>query len=101
MNGFQIMADSYHMAAEQGQISKEEANKKCKAYDYLANCDQEDIYNLFDSSAFNDICKSYLRKAADQLEGEGVLDEEQNAKICRRMNLLFSETTAKEVCEGR
>ena len=50
MNGYRLMADSYREAAEKGSISKEEAEKIARNYDYLAGCDTEDIYNLFDRS---------------------------------------------------
>ena len=60
MNGFQVMADSYRKAAEDGRISKEQAEKDCRIFDFLASCDQDDIYRLFDSSAFNEIAKSYM-----------------------------------------
>lgn len=99
MNGYKLMADSYREAAEKGIISKEEAEKIARNYDYLAGCDTEDIYNLFDSSAFNEIAKSYLRIAAKELIEEGTIDEEQGRAIRNRFSLLFSEKQAKEVCE--
>ena len=61
MNGFQIMADSYRKAASEGKINKVQADKDIRIYDFLGSCDQVDIYKLFDSSAFNEIVKSYMR----------------------------------------
>ena len=63
MNGFQLLSDSYKKALSLGEISREEAEKKCRVFDFLATCDQDDFYNLFDSSAFNEISKSYMRLA--------------------------------------
>ena len=97
MNGFTILSDSYKKALSQGQISREEAEKKCRVYDFLATCDQEDFCNLFDSSAFNEIAKSYLRIAVRELTDEGTIDEEQAQAVRNGYSLLFSEKQAHEV----
>lgn len=96
MNGYKLMAESYRKAAEEGKISKEEAAKDCRIFDFLASCDQEDIFRLFDSGAFNDIAKSYLRIAVKELIEEEEIEEEQGSAVKRRFNLLFSEKTASE-----
>ena len=97
MNGFQMLAESKRKALEKGFVSKEEAEKKCKVYDFLAICDQEDIFNLFDSSAFNEISKSYMRLAVNELIEEGEIDEDQGRAIRNRFSLLFDEKRSKEV----
>lgn len=100
MNGFEVMADAYRKLASEDKISKEEAEKKCKAFDFLKDCDDEDIYNLFDSSAFNEIAKSYMRLTVKELVSEGELDENQGRAVRNRFSLLFDEKKSKEVCEG-
>lgn len=100
MNGFEMMADAYRKMATEGNIPQEEAEKKCKAFDFLKDCDDEDICNLFDSSAFNEIAKSYLRLAVKELVSEGELDEDQGRAVRNRFSLLFDEKKSKEVCEG-
>lgn len=97
MNGFVLMADSYRRAAAQGEISKETAEKKTRIYDFLGTCDTDDFYILFDSSAFNEISKSYMRRAVKELIEEKVIDEEQGQAVKNRFSLLFSEMTAKDV----
>lgn len=97
MNGFQLTADSYRKAAEQGKISKDYADKECKVLDFLATCDDTDICNMFDSSAFNEIAKSYLRIAVRELTDEGTIDEEQAQAVRNRFSLLFDEKQAHEV----
>lgn len=99
MNGYRLMADSYRKAAENGNISKEESEKVARSYDFLASCDQEDICNLFDSSAFNEIAKSYMRLAVRELVEEGTIEEEQGRAIRNRFSLLFDEKQAREVYE--
>ena len=97
LNGYTIMADSYRKAAKQGNLSKKEAEKVARSYDFLAKCDEEDICNLFDSCAFNEIAKSYMRLAVKELVEEGTIDEEQGRAVRNRFSLLFSEKKASEV----
>jgi len=89
MNGFQLTADAYRQAANQGKISKEEADKKCRVLDFLGTCDDEDLCNMFDSSAFNEIAKSYMRQTVKELVSEGTLDEDQGQAVKNRFSLLF------------
>ena len=100
MNGFKLMADSYRKAAEEGKISKEQVDKDCRIFDFLGTCDDDDFYKLFDSSAFNEISKSYMRLAVKELVAEGEIDEDQGKAVRNRFSLLFDEKQSKEVCEG-
>jgi len=100
MNGFALLADAQRKAVEQGFIGKEEAEKKCRVYDFLATCDQEDFYNLFDSSAFNEISKSYMRLAVKRLVDNGTLEEDQGTAVRNEFAFLFDEKQSKEVCEA-
>ena len=97
MNGFQLQADAYRQAAEQGKITQEQADKECKVFDFLATCDDDDICNLFNSSAFNEIAKSYMRIAVRELADEGTIDDEQAIAVRNRFALLFDEKRAQEV----
>ena len=94
MNGFKILADSYRKAAELGEVEKEWAESKCKALDFLATCEEEDFYNLFDSAAFNDIMFSYVRNAVNNIES---LTDEQRKAIREEVRLLVSERNAAEI----
>lgn len=100
MNGFTMMAESYRKAAAEGKITKEQAEKDCRAFDFLSSCDDDDINNLFDSGAFNEIAKSYMRLAVKELIEEGELDEEQGRAVRNRFALLFSEKQAKDVVKN-
>ena len=97
MNGFKVMAESLRTASEQGTISKDQADKDIRIYDFLASCSEDDFCRLFDSSAFNDIAKSYLKIAVTELVEEGTLNEDQGQAVRNRFSLLFSEKTAKDV----
>ena len=96
MNGFALMADSYRKAADQGEIDKEQAEAKIRIFDFLATCSQDDFYFMVDSSAFNDIIKDYMRTALQNAEA----DEEMISNVMNELRWLFSEKTAKEICEN-
>lgn len=97
MNGFQMLADSYRKAAIEGKVEQEYADKECKVLDFLATCDDDDFYHLFDSSAFNEIMMSYVRRAVNNVSD---LTDEQRIAVRNEVNMLLSECTAKEICEG-
>lgn len=97
LNGFKIISLSYEKLAEQGVISAAKAEKECKIYDFLANCDEDDFFKLFDSSAFNEIVMNYVRRAVWELAEEGVLEEDQGYAVRDRVHLLFSECSAKQI----
>ena len=97
MNGFRLQAYSYKKAAEQGINTHEQADKECKVFDFLATCDNDDICNLFNSSAFNEIAKSYMRIAVHELANEGIIDDEQAIAVRNRFAILFDEKRAQEV----
>ena len=97
MNGFKLLSDSYKKLMEQGKIDRETAEKEIRIYEFLATCDQEDFCNIFDSSAFNEIAKSYMRLAVKELTDEGIIDEEQSKAVRNRFSVLFDEKQAHEV----
>lgn len=97
MNGYKIMAESYRTLASAGDITQEQADKECRIFDFLATCDDDDICRLFDSSAFNDIAKAYLKVAVAELTDEGTINEEQAEKVRNRFSVLFSEKRANEI----
>ena len=97
MNGFKMLADSYRKAAAEGKLAQEQADKECKVLDFLATCNEDDFYRLFDSSVFNEIMMSYVRRAVNNVSE---LSDEQRMAVRNEVNMLLSECTAKEICEG-
>lgn len=98
MNGYEILSNTYKKAAKEGSITQERAEKYCRIYDFLSTCDEEDIYIMFDSSAFNEISKSYMRLAVKRLIENGTLEEDQGTAVRNEFAFLFDEKQAKEVC---
>ncbi len=109
MNGFALMADSYRKYLQSQGYDKEagasfcedspevrDAERKVRIFDFLATCDDDDFYTLFDSSAFNEIAKDYFRMALKQA---GV-DDETRSNVMNELRFLLSEKTAKKICEG-
>ena len=96
MNGYEMTAQSYRVLLERGQIDKEEAERKIAVFDFLGSCSQAQIYDLFDSSAFNTIVKDYVRLALKNTE----TDEETSENILQELRWLFDTKSAKEVSEG-
>lgn len=94
MNGFELMAEGYRKAAAQGRLEEAEAEKKCKALDFLSKCDEEDLFNLFDSTAFNEIIMAYVRRAVNNVPG---LDDVLRVAVRNEVRSLFSEISAKEI----
>lgn len=66
MNGYTMMKEGYKRLLEQGKVSEKEAGKRIRIYDFLENCDKEDLFALVDSSAFNDIIKGYCEIALEK-----------------------------------
>lgn len=91
INGYSLLADTHRKAGQE---------KQARIFDFLATCDREDIYTLFDSSAFNEIAKGYLRLTMSQLTEQGAIDEAQGEAIRDLFAMQFDNITAREVIEG-
>lgn len=96
MNGYELMAESYRTAAGNGQIPTDEAEQKARIYDLLASLDTEDLFTMVDSTAFNDIIRAYCRLALKQAG----IDDETSDSVMSEFRFIFSEKTAKEVCNN-
>lgn len=95
MNGYTLMAESCKKLLEQGKIDKETAEKYIRIYEFLATCDIDDLCHMVDSSAFNDIIRSFLKMAVVNAE----LDEEQQDKVLNQLRWIFDLYHAKAVLE--
>ena len=93
MNGFKIMANSYKLLVEQGEMTEEEAKRSIEIYEFLATCNQDDFCQMVDSSAFNDIIRAFLKKAIKGAE----LDEMSEDKVMNELHYLFDDLSAKDV----
>ena len=94
MNGYQMLAESYESLLAKGKVPEEVARPKIRVYNFLATCSKEDFYTMVDSSAFNDIIKSFCKVAMKSAE----LDAGVSKKVLQELEGLF-ESRCREVME--
>lgn len=99
MNGYTMLADSYRkmLAKETSQEQRKVFESEIRVLDFLGTCTDDEICMLFNSSAFNEIMMSYVRKAVKNLD---CLDDEQRKAVRNEVSMLLDEKTAKEILEG-
>lgn len=98
MNGFKMTADAYRKAFEQGKIDKETAENQIKVLDFLGTCSDDDLYRMVDSTAFNEIIKTFCRTAIRNAKiDEDNDDRERERAIMNELKWLFDEKTCREV----
>lgn len=88
MNGYKVLADAHRKAGQEHEA---------KLFDFLGNCTDDDICTLFDSTAFNEIAKGYLRKALSELQDDGTITSDQAEAVRARHSGLFDEMQARQV----
>lgn len=96
MNIFKAMADSYRTLMNNGEIDKETAFQNIRIYEFLATCSKEDLCQMVDSSAFNNIIEAFVVAAVDHAG----IDENAKAKVMEQLDWLFEHKTAKQVVDG-
>lgn len=79
--------------ADMDAETRADLTRQVKAYEILADCEDIDRYNLFNSGAFNSIIKGYVEMMADELEG---LTDEQKSGIKGKISALLDRYTAKQ-----
>lgn len=93
MNGFALIAESYEQLVKQGKMTEEQAKRNIEIYDFLATCNQDDLCQMVDSSAFNDIIRAFLAKVIDNAN----LDEKSKDSVTNELRCLFDDLSAKDV----
>lgn len=95
MNGYQMTADSYRQLLESDKypdLDREAIKHKIKALDFLATATEEERLELFNSSAFNDVVKGYIKMAVDNME----LEDEVRQGLLNELRYLFDTVTADQ-----
>lgn len=93
MNGYKLMADTDRKLVSEGKIKKEVAEKEIRIYDFLAECDLEDLCIMVDSTAFNDLIKGFCKRAVTNAG----LDKKAKEKVLEQLRWVFDELTAREI----
>nr|DAK79282.1 MAG TPA: hypothetical protein [Caudoviricetes sp.] len=91
MNGYKISADAYREFKKRDP--KIDVDSNIKVLDFLATCTQEDICNLFNSSAFNNICMGYVKIALNDFKELG---EDMKDRITNHVRYKFDTVTAEQ-----
>lgn len=101
MNGYETMSENYKILMQRGEIEKEAAEKAIRVYDFLAGCDTDDLCEMIDSSAFNDLIRAFLVRAflVRAVTSAG-LDDDTIDQIMQQLRYIFDGQTAKEVLEA-
>lgn len=95
MNGYQLQAEGYkqYLVKNPDVPNKESLERIVKVNKILGDCSQEEIYELYNSSAFNDLTKAYCKKA---LENVGI-PKEQIEAILSELYWLHDTLSAEEI----
>lgn len=91
MNSYKMSADAYREFKKRDP--KIDLDSRIKTLDFLATCTEEDICNLFNSSAFNNICIGYVKMALNDLKE---LDEDMKDRIINHVRYKFDTATAEQ-----
>ena len=95
-NGYQIAADGYKQYLEKHPDAPQEVaesmKKDIKVLSFLSECDKEEKHKLFNSSAFNDVLKGYVLKAADNLN----YSKEKRQELINEVAYLLDVMDANE-----
>lgn len=91
MNGYKMTADAYREAKKRDPRLDLDSN--IKVLDFLAKCTEEDIHNLFNSTAFNNICMGYVKMALNDFKE---LDDDMKDRIINHVRYKFDTATANQ-----
>ena len=93
MNGYAMMADSYRkLLATDSNADREFMERRITALEIMANTDRSTQYELFNSSAFNDIVRGYILMALDNAEA----GRETSNAVLQEFNALLESVTAEQ-----
>lgn len=92
MNGYKMTADAYREAKKRDP-RLDYLDSHIKTLDFLATCTEEDIHNLFNSTAFNNICMGYVKMAVNDFKE---LDDDMKDRIINHVRYKFDTMTANQ-----
>lgn len=93
MNGYKMTADSYRTLIGNSKLDQADIESNIKVLDFLATCTEEDIHNLFNSTAFNNICMGYVKMALNDFKE---LDDDMKDRLINHVRYKFDTATANQ-----
>lgn len=99
MNGFKLMADSFKKYLEQkpDDPNRTYLETQIRLNSFLGECSRDDIAELYNTSAFNEITKAYCKKAMQNLG----FSEEQISGVISEIRYLHDTLGAGEVLKNK
>ena len=93
MNGYQLLANAYRQQLDAQQTAEERAaiQDKITAFSFLAEATERQRLTLFDSGAFNDVCRGFLLIALNNIR----LDAKRQERALDALNEALEGTTAE------
>lgn len=91
MNDYKMTADAYREAKKRDP--RLDLDSEIKTLDFLSTCTKADLYNLFNSTAFNNICLGYVKMALNDFKE---LDEELKDRITNHVRYKFDTVPANQ-----
>ena len=95
MNGYQMTANAYKRdMARRGLTGEARADveRTIAALEFMANSEQKTHFALFDTTAFNDVCRGYILMALDNYGAE----EDTRNGVMQELKWLFDSVTAEQ-----
>lgn len=96
MDGYKLLADSYKKSLEQhpefDEEQKASMERQIRNLERLIGTDDKDRDELFNSGAFNDICKGYFRTAMKNCK----LDDKTISAVIEEFKWLLDTMSAGE-----
>ena len=100
MNGFKLMADGYKRILleleNDGDLEDiEEIKAKIKVNEFLSTCSEKERLEIYNSGAFNEITKIYVRKAMSNLEYQ----DKQILQVINEIKWLHDTIPVSEIVQ--
>lgn len=94
MNGYELTANTYRrlLETETDHAAIADMQSKLKVYSFLAEITEQERLELFNSSAFNDVCKGYMLAALDSIG----IDHDTQQKAVYAMAAQFDSMSAEQ-----
>lgn len=96
MNGFKIQAEAYRQVLKDNPDDREYIENSIMILDFLGNLNEDGLYKVFDSGAFNEITDAYCIQA---MSNAGIVGE-QAVSVIREMHCLFDTIRAADIIKG-
>lgn len=94
MNGYEMTANTYRrlLEKETDHAAITDMQSKLKVYSFLAELTEKEILEIFNSGAFNDVCKGYMLAALDHIG----IDHDTQKKAVYAIGAEFDSMNAKQ-----